>query len=832
MTTRTVRGLAAATVLVWALGHAHAAGAATLYVRVTGDDARNGSTPATALRTIGRAARLARAGDRVVVGPGRYAEGDVSPTAFGQVSFVADRRGTEVGDLPGDVVLDATGFSTGFRLNSKLAVTIDGFVIYGAVNGIYVKSRSDQTVLLNNVVSANRGNGIYIQDSKNVSVFNNLVYNNVRTGILVTGNDSASPRAQLVNNTVVGNGNRGIFFAGTRVGSSEGLVVNNVTSGNAVADVQVNEVSRPGYRSATNVIGGTVASGTPLDVTDRRADPALVAPAGADGVLGGVGYADDDFHLRQDESPAVDAGSDRSVLLRLHRATTRCDGRADRGIVDAGYHYDNFGALPSRLRLPYATIYVSATGGSDANDGLTADTALQTVARALELAAPGNEVRLLGGTYREGELRFARSGREGRDILLQAVGGAIIDATGSPRGLVIAERRYLTLIGVHVTGASDSGVQVIAGSSAINLTRATLRQNGRRGLFVKDDSEVTVTATVLDENGRHGVQIDSGRVTVSGSWVRNNLDDGLLIDQPHSVVLEDTVVTGNHGNGTWVRGGAPGQVTLRNCRIDGNGRRGLASSGDLQVSLQGGTVQDNASDGVEVDGGQFVADGVAVALNEGQGILVSGGAGFEMRGCVVHANAADGVNVLDAPAALVVNNLVYANGSSGLVVAGAVSGSPGAQVLNNTFYGNRSRGVLIGGSDLQPPSGGALVLRNIFQGNGVAGLQINQTSLTGFAGDYNMSADRYGPFTPVGSRDLIGDPRLVRPAGVDGVLGGAGAADDDFHLSHAAAGQSVTSPAVDAGGVTAIGAGLAGLSTRTDAVPDTGLVDLGYHYAP
>ena len=51
----------------------------------------------------------------------------------------------------------------------------------------------------------------------------------------------------------------------------------------------------------------------------------------------------------------------------------------------------------------------------------------------------------------------------------------------------------------------------------------------------------------------------------------------------------------------------------------------------------------------------------------------------------------------------------------------------------------------------------------------------------------------------------------------------------DAYLSDVAAGQPVTSPAVDAGSVTAVDAGLDLATTRTDGVPDTGPVDLGYH---
>ena len=52
----------------------------------------------------------------------------------------------------------------------------------------------------------------------------------------------------------------------------------------------------------------------------------------------------------------------------------------------------------------------------------------------------------------------------------------------------------------------------------------------------------------------------------------------------------------------------------------------------------------------------------------------------------------------------------------------------------------------------------------------------------------------------------------------------------EYYLSHLDAGQGRTSPCVDAGSTSAQSAGMAGFTTRTDQVPDTGPLDIGYHY--
>ncbi|MBU1626610.1 DUF1565 domain-containing protein [bacterium] len=52
---------------------------------------------------------------------------------------------------------------------------------------------------------------------------------------------------------------------------------------------------------------------------------------------------------------------------------------------------------------------------------------------------------------------------------------------------------------------------------------------------------------------------------------------------------------------------------------------------------------------------------------------------------------------------------------------------------------------------------------------------------------------------------------------------------DAYFLSHIEAGQSVDSPCIDAGSDTAENLNLDNLTTRTDGIPDKGIVDLGYH---
>ncbi|MBN1593997.1 MAG: right-handed parallel beta-helix repeat-containing protein [Candidatus Coatesbacteria bacterium] len=88
-------------------------------------------------------------------------------------------------------------------------------------------------------------------------------------------------------------------------------------------------------------------------------------------------------------------------------------------------------------------------------------------------------------------------------------------------------------------------------------------------------------------------------------------------------------------------------------------------------------------------------------------------------------------------------------------------------------------------------------------------------------------SDIEGGWTGTGSNNIDEDPKFI---GLSGALGWP----DGYFLKQEAAGQSETSPCVDAGSSSAATSYYApymsDYSTRTDAVSDTDCLDMGYHY--
>lgn len=313
-------------------------GSQVYYVRASGSDSGNGLTPQSAFRTIGRALRLARAGDQVVVGPGRYPEALLSPpsgSATAPVLVRADVAGTLTGDAPGRALVDANGEVAGFRLTQVEFVTLDGFTVSGGrQSGIQVRGGSRQVTIQNCQVFTNE-DGIRIDDSREVLVFNNLVARNRRRGIFVGGTVSGSQNTRLINNTVAQNADRGIFIGATTAASTGTIVQNNIVFANTGTGVQVTDGSEVGFSAAFNVVFPLTRPDAyfPRNLPrteDINEDPRLVSGPGGD------------FYLDQTASPAVDSGDPQlrtELREALGRRTTDMRGFADTGRVDRGFHF-------------------------------------------------------------------------------------------------------------------------------------------------------------------------------------------------------------------------------------------------------------------------------------------------------------------------------------------------------------------------------------------------------------------------------------------------------------------------------------------------------------
>jgi parallel beta-helix repeat protein len=587
-----------------------------LYVRKSGDDENTGGTPSEALRSITRATQLATANTTIIVGPGTYLENYVGPgslTPSGPVRFTADSTGDLTGDPAGPVLVDAQQADNGFLITGRCSTVIEGFLVRNAAYaGIELDSAND-CVIKNNVVFSNYLRGIDVSNSDRSQVVNNLVYANGGGGIAVQG-ENGSQRVAIRNNTIYRSGADAIGIGLEGDPSTGARVEYNIMHENGLnygrKAVEVGSRSLSGYVARYNINTDRYGTGTPQPVTDIADDPQFVAPDGADGVLGGDGFADDDFHLSQVAagqlvtSAAVDYGAVTAKSLGLDKLSTRTDGAPDSGRVDLGYHYP-------LQRVD--TLFVSPQG-SDTNSGFAEAVPLRTIRTALGQATAGMEVRLASGYYAESGLRPAA----GVSVIGSGDAPAQVDAGGASTAFDV-QQPNVSIINVAVTGASSAGVRVQADGFELVASRAF--SNLGKGIYVLSGQNTILFNNLVYLNGSTGVIVGSSTAAAGNASIVQNtiygngvygitvgLGDPAPPPSTGAAIVNNVLAANGHGLAVGA-GSLSGLIVSHNC--NSNGYVGLTkppldiSSAPLLVDSSGAAAGTNGSG--SLDGGLFLS---------------------------------------------------------------------------------------------------------------------------------------------------------------------------------------------------------------------------------
>ncbi len=216
--------------------------------------------------------------------------------------------------------------------------------------------------------------------------------------------------------------------------------------------------------------------------------------------------------------------------------------------------------------------------------------------------------------------------------------------------------------------------------------------------------------------------------------------------------------------------------------------------------------------------------------SQGAGIYLVHGSSALVVDNIFTRNTADmgaGVYITGVPyggEVILINNLFAENSSSGGSYGGAAIQSAGAnlEITNCTFVNNIQSGDGAGGAICAWGSGQVTTIVNsVFYNN-----------QAGEGPDLAVGGSAWLNYTWLGSG---GGAIHIYPGGScvwdDSTLTGdpifAEGPQGDYYLSQQDAGQSVQSPCVDAGDPTS---DIPDGTTRTDQMPDAGIVDLGYHY--
>jgi hypothetical protein len=248
--------------LLIAPGAAEAAPLRTLYVATTGNDSADGSSP-TPWRTLQHAANAARAGDLIVVRPGRYAGFNLttSGTATNPIVFSAE---------PGVVVDTPNPVRTqdGINLEGASWIVIEGFTVTGMPRTGIRAVLNHHVTIRRNVGDANGRWGILTGFSDDLLIEDNVMSRSVAEhGIYVS---NSGDRPVIRRNHVWGNAGNGIHMNGDLSQGGDGIIAGAVVEANVIhgngrtGGSGINGDGVQGSRIVNNVLYDNHASGISL----------------------------------------------------------------------------------------------------------------------------------------------------------------------------------------------------------------------------------------------------------------------------------------------------------------------------------------------------------------------------------------------------------------------------------------------------------------------------------------------------------------------------------------------------------------------------------------
>jgi hypothetical protein len=400
--------------------------------------------------------------------------------------------------------------------------------------------------------------------------------------------------------------------------------------------------------------------------------------------------------------------------------------------------------------------------------------------------------------------------------------------------VILVPSQYPTIQqGLNAAGSGDT-VLVAPGTYPENISWPNID-----GILLT--SEFGADSTIID-GGSAGRVINfpsmafSNTTELTGFTIQNGyaVQGGGIYIYQGSPYIHGNVIRWNiaEGTSTWVYGGGifcdgVGRPEIAYNLIQGNAARG-------QYWNYGGGIYIDNSNSALILGNTIEHDStIGGSWNYGAGIYCRGGASPDILHNIVRENVCTqgsrghgaGIYVGADCTAYILSNLIYNNrtqSGSWNYGAGLLINS-GAHVINNTIVGNSCiGGTWRYGGGINVYDSTNTIENNIIANNSAssgggiyAGTGDHATLL--YNDVWNNTGGNYSGISP-GANDISTDPFFVT-----GSLG-------DYYLSQIAAGQGQDSPCLDYGSCTASSLGLDTYTTRTDTVPDSGMVDLGYHY--
>ncbi|MCS6844857.1 MAG: right-handed parallel beta-helix repeat-containing protein [Caldilineales bacterium] len=452
---------------------------------------------------------------------------------------------------------------------------------------------------------------------------------------------------------------------------------------------------------------------------------------------------------------------------------------------------DQGGAIlaTGRSRLNLNGVEIVANRSARDGAGVTVHNATATIVNSLftgnSAARDGGALNILEGstaTVRSSVVEYNQAARFTGGIGVQGASQATIERT-----LI----RYNAVSGADPdpSGGTSGGLKIFGAG-----TRATVRFSRIEGNEARDGAGVYV------ETQASAILVGN---EIVGNYARQR-GAGIVVNDRAIATIENNVISNNHANesggGLWVLDRSTAVVRQN---IIGYNRANQSGGGMILLQDTKSFIEHNFFVGNEAGqhGGGLLLDSTSARVAHNRFRQnVAGGIG---GGVLFQSNVTS----------LFANNAVQGN-RSGLTGDGVAVYFSSPAVVGNLIMGNDPAG---GGEGIYMfHSSVAVLASNLILHNGV-GIGASGSAWPGLYARNNVYGNHWANYQGIGpgAGDVSVDPLFV---------------EGTYFLSHVDAGQAQNSPLIDAGHTTAQALGLHTLTTRTDGVPDQGMVDIGLHY--
>ena len=334
----------------------------------------------------------------------------------------------------------------------------------------------------------------------------------------------------------------------------------------------------------------------------------------------------------------------RSVFRALHLAHLRVDvsatGMRLQAVCDdpvsnqdiscaAGSVLDEYTIGTPPPPPPASTVYVDNTnpGCSDTGPGDVSQP-FCTIGKGTSRLTPGGTVYVGNGTYPE-QVSVPASGTPSAQVTVAALPGAapVVGTGAQVHGVYLANRSYVTVSGLTVSGSSGDGVYV---TGCDHVTLSGMRATGSglpnasqfaKGFKLIGTTNSTVSASTADHNTDSGIYLAQGSTgnLVVGNQAYNNARQyiraapGIDLRSGANTVL-DNVTHDNEDSGIAFLMGSNNSLVRDNVLYN-NGDHGIDNYRSTGQRIIGNTVYKNVAAGINVEAhstGARIANNISV----------------------------------------------------------------------------------------------------------------------------------------------------------------------------------------------------------------------------